>query len=267
MSLHLVHFFGKSLGMENTFYALVPEMDGPFSVLYLLHGLGDDCSAYLRRTGLDRYLAGQKLIVVMPTGGRSWYANDPSPGGLAYEDHIVRDLVEYVDRTFHTRPSRANRAIAGLSMGGFGAIMLAMRHPRVFSIACSHSGALLTGPVRHPIKEDVQLFLDQLPQPAYDIFELAKAFCPADESKLRKGRGQRVADQGEPVDSPVDITPHLYMDCGQDDQMLKPNQAFHEHLEQLEIAHEYHEFPGAHDWMYWDEHLRDSLAFVLAHVE
>ena len=70
-------------------------------------------------------------MVVCPDGGRGFYANDPRPGGLAWEDHIVSDLVGFVDATFPTVAAPRGRAVAGLSMGGYGAMMLGLRHPEV----------------------------------------------------------------------------------------------------------------------------------------
>ena len=134
-----MHFFGASIGKQSSMCVIVPEGEGPFPVLYLLHGLSDDHTIWHRRTSIERYVDGRRLIVVMPDGHRSFYCNDERPGGLAYEDHITQDVVGFVDRTFKTIPHRGARAIAGLSMGGYGAIVLSLRHPNLFSAASSHS--------------------------------------------------------------------------------------------------------------------------------
>ena len=112
MALCQVKFFGASLGKACGMNVILPEKHaGPFGVLYLLHGLSDDHTIWCRRTSIERYVAELPLIVVMPDGHRSFYCNDPRPGGCAYEDHIVRDVVEFVDRTFPTRARRDGRAI------------------------------------------------------------------------------------------------------------------------------------------------------------
>jgi putative tributyrin esterase len=123
-----LHFRGTAVLKHTNMYVILPEGEGPFPVLYLLHGLSDDYSVWMRRTRIEVYAEKYPLIIVMPDGHRSWYVNDPRLGGLAYEDLIVKDVVGLVDRTFPTVRSREGRAVAGLSMGGYGAIMLGLRH-------------------------------------------------------------------------------------------------------------------------------------------
>ena len=147
MALCEVRFRGQSIEKQTGMNVILPDGEGPFPVLYLLHGLSDDYTIWHRRTSIERYVEAQPLIVVMPDGHRSFYCNDPRPGGLAYEDHIVTDVVDVVERTFPVIADRGARAIAGLSMGGYGAIMLGLRHPDVFSVACSHSGAMRSSSV------------------------------------------------------------------------------------------------------------------------
>jgi putative tributyrin esterase len=140
MAFCTVLFRAPSIVKDTGMCVLLPKGAGPFPVLYLLHGMSDDYTSWHRRTGLERYVQGLRLIVVMPDGHRSRYCNDPRPGGMAYEDHIIKDVVGLTDRTFPTIPHRTARAIAGLSMGGYGSLMLAMRHLEMFSVSCSHSG-------------------------------------------------------------------------------------------------------------------------------
>ena len=222
---------------------ILPLGKGPFPVLYLLHGLSDDHTIWARWTSIERYVAGRNLMVVMPDGGRSFYCNDPRPGGMAYEDHIVRDVAGFVDATFRTLAVPNGRAIAGLSMGGYGALMLAMRHPDVFSVACSHSGVTT---FLHPLSDprpDIRIISGILPQDGrYDLFKLSR--------QLAKSRRK----------------PALRMDCGREDAFIKDNRAFHAHLKKIGYAHEYRENPGNHTWEYWDLHIRESLDFVLANL-
>ena len=142
MALMQIDFRGQALGKMTSMTVLLPdEGEGPFPVLYLLHGLSDNHSAWCRRTALERYLDGKGLIVVMPDGHVSFYCNNPAPMGLAYEDHIVRDVVGFVDRVLPSRADRTGRAIAGLSMGGYGAMMLGLKHPDLFCAIGGHSSA------------------------------------------------------------------------------------------------------------------------------
>ncbi len=243
MSFLSAQFFGKSIVKMASMYVILPPGKGPFPVLYLLHGLSDDHTIWHRRTSIERYVEGRNLIVAMPDGGRSFYCNDPRPAGLAYEDHIARDVVEFVDETFPTIPARRGRAVAGLSMGGYGAVMLALRHPDVFCAACSHSGAL--GFCHSPHEIDGVDPADILPRQRYDCYRLAARMLRA-----AKGAGKKTM-------------PALRIDCGTEDFLLQENRAFHAHLARLGIEHIYQEYPGDHTWEYWDQHIRQTLDFVL----
>ncbi len=243
MAFLATQFFGGSLTKASSMNIIVPEgRKGPFPVLYLLHGLSDDHSIWHRRTSIERYVEGLGLIVVMPDGHRSFYCNSSSPDGLAYEDHMTKDVVGFVDNTFPTIRRPAGRAIAGLSMGGYGAVMLAMRHPDLFGVAASHSGAvaILNRPLRD--RPDVTRLLKAYPKSEYDCFAIARRFA--------KGRAKL----------------HLRLDCGTEDHLIDGNRRFHALLEKLGIAHQYAEFPGAHTWDYWDVHIRETIAFVMKHV-
>jgi len=238
-----IHFWGNSIQKQSSMYVILPDGDGPFPVLYLLHGLSDDHTIWHRRTSIERYAEGRPLIIVMPDGHRSFYCNDPRPGGLAYEDHMVKDVVGFMDRAFRTIRHRRGRAIAGLSMGGYGAMMLSLRHVDLFSVACSHSGALAMFHSPRPERADVQAVVANLPKGAYDCFALARK-C----ARSRRGLAIRI-------------------DCGKEDFLLDHNRQFHAHLEKLGIRHVYEEHPGQHNWEYWDIHIRQTLEFVMARVK
>ncbi len=242
MALCDVHFFGESIQKHSGMRVVLPDGDGPFPVLYLLHGLSDDHTVWLRRTSLERALAEVPLIVVTPDGHRSFYCNDPRPGGCAYESHIVSDVVGFADRTFPTIPQRGARAVAGLSMGGYGAVMLALRHPEMFAAAAAHSSAFHFA--HRPIegRQEVNTYAAALPKGQYDVFALAEGLSAA----------------GRP--------PAIRFDCGTDDGLLGASRDFHAHLEALGVAHEYAEHPGGHDWSYWDEHVRETIEFVMQHL-
>lgn len=242
MPLCELRFKSASLGKSEALNVILPDGEGPFPVLYLLHGLSDDYSAWARRSGIERYLDGMGLIVVMPDGGRSFYCNHTA--GPQYEDHITRDVVGLVDRTFRTIRSPRARAVAGLSMGGYGAMMLALRHPELFSVACSHSGALGF------------LHLDRPDRP--DIMDIARDI-PADG---RYNLWQLIAGVQQ-----AGTLPAIRFDCGTEDFLLDHNRAFHKHLEELGIPHEYQEARGAHTWDYWDTMIKRTLKFVQAHLQ
>jgi S-formylglutathione hydrolase FrmB len=234
-----VEHYSMVLHKSNGIYVLLPEQKGPFPVLYLLHGLSDNHTAWMRRTSIERYAENLPLIIVMANGERGWYCNDPSPSGLPWEDYISGSLVKFVDQAFPTIPHASGRVIAGLSMGGYGAILHHLRHPDVFSAASSHSGGVAFNCRRFQINGDIDRLSQPFPAGQYDLFALA-----------RKAKKSQVK---------------LRMDCGTEDFLLEHNRAYHQHLTKLGIEHAYAEFPGVHEWDYWDRHIGDTLDFAMRH--
>jgi S-formylglutathione hydrolase FrmB len=225
MAIAHVNYFNKALQKEVAFYALLPdrqEKPGPYPVYYLLHGLSDDYTAWLRWTSIERYVRELPLIVVLPDGDRYWYSDIPD--GPPYEKALVGDLIPYVDSIFPTVASREGRVIGGLSMGGYGAMKLALKYPEMFCSVAGHSGA-------YRAKKDARFAgLTDC------CFELAEQLVGKEAPAIR-------------------------FDCGVDDFLLDHNREFHAHLERLGIPHEYWEFPGAHTWEYWDLHVQEAIAF------
>jgi S-formylglutathione hydrolase FrmB len=241
--LHFNSF--PSVGKMTSATAIVPEgKTGPFPVFYLLHGLSDNHTAWTRRTSIERYVQDLPLIVVMPNGERSFYTDAASASHAAFETYIMRDLIGFVDSTLQTIPTREGRVIGGLSMGGYGAVKLALKHPDMFCAAVSHSGAL--GRTRDLTEDDdsdwareVRTIFGTNPRGSdNDLFALAEKI---DRARL----------------------PALRIDCGVDDFLIEHNRNFHTHLNTLNIAHEYEEFPGAHTWEYWDTHVQEAVAFFV----
>jgi S-formylglutathione hydrolase FrmB len=244
MATCTISFQGEALGKCNHLDAIIPDhMAGPFPVLYLLHGLSDNQTIWNRHVPLADLARDLPLIVVMPDGGKSFYCNNPAPGGDRYEDHVIEDVVGFVDGVFPSIGSRESRALAGNSMGGYGSVMLALRHPEMFCAAVSHSGALYFAHAERPMGHGyASELMAALPQGEYDVFKLAEQLA-----------GSR------------DI-PALRLDCGVEDGLLDSNREFHAHLDALGIAHEYAEHPGGHTWQYWRDHVGETLDFVMRHL-
>ncbi len=207
----------------------------PYPVFYLLHGQSDDYTMWHRRTRIEWYVQHLPLIVVMPDGFRGWYTNNDN--GPAYATYMAEELPAFVERHFQARAERAARAIGGLSMGGYGAFRLALGYPDRYVSANSHSGALNAFP--HFMEEpEKQLIFGREPLGSeHDLLVLAKRARAA-------GR-----------------LPALRIDCGSEDFLIEYNRAFHADLEALGVPHDYAEYPGVHSWDYWDEHIREALAF------
>jgi len=217
---------------------IVPDKGaGPFPVYYLLHGLSDDYSIWCRRTSIERYVASLPLIVVMPETGRGWYTN--AVEGPACENHIMHDVINYVERIFPARTgNKKSRVIGGLSMCGYGSMKLALKHPDKFTAVAAHSGAYYPG--------------HRKPEGPFEA-EYKRVFGPGlnaneDVFKLALKNRKRL--------------PAIRFDCGTEDRLIDVNRDLHKHFNKHGIKHEYAEFPGMHEWGYWDIHVQEALAFL-----
>jgi S-formylglutathione hydrolase FrmB len=262
MALANIHFPGASIGLATAMNVILPNQQhgaGPFPVFYLLHGLSDDETIWSRHTSIERYAANLPLIIVMPTTARGWYTNSKADPKRAYEDHIIKDIIPFIDRTFHTINDRKGRVIGGLSMGGYGAIKLALKYPQLFCSAVSHSGAV--APFQY-FQEDPRRNADFI-QEFVGIFGEDAAGGDNDPLALAEKCHKK-------------LRPALRIDCGQGDSLIGQNRALHRQLDKLRYPHEYQELPadpayqdrgplspwtGGHDWNYWDLAVQHALVF------
>lgn len=245
MSLCTIHFRSAGLGCDTNMNVIVPDVGtGPFPVVVLLHGLSGSYNSYSRMLRIEELLYNKPVIAVMPDGGRTFYANDVRPGGLRGEEHIVQDVLGYVERVFPVRKERAGRAVIGLSMGGYGALLLGLRHANTFSVACSLSGSTYFAhePSERHQDDDIGYLNAALPHEANDLFCLAAAHARS---------GPEVA---------------IRQSCGTEDFLWATNLAFHQHLTQLGIAHEWAPHPGQHDQLTWTTQLPLALDFALTRL-
>lgn len=218
-----------------------------YPVLYLLHGHGGHYTDWPTRANIADYASQYRLIVVMPEGNNSWYVDGARGLNDKYESYILQELVPDVDKRFRTIQSRYGRAIAGLSMGGYGAIKYGLKHPAMFAFAGSMSGAF--GVTRYTQTEmggaNWEPFMSTFgplgseTRKANDVFEIARALSPARVASL----------------------PYFYFDCGTEDaaQHFKANRELSEIFLEKKIPHEYRELPGNHSWGYWDQQVQEVL--------
>ncbi|RYG31734.1 esterase family protein [bacterium] len=232
-----LRYYSNALGKQHAAWALVPEgLEPPYHVLFLLHGLSDDHTIWLRRTSLERYIEGLPLVVVMPDGGRGFYAD--AKEGYAFGTAIGKELPDLVKKLFPVRED--GWAIQGLSMGGYGAFRLALNFPETFVSAVSHSGAMTYG---------------------HDAPDAGRGDAWSKEAERILGK--------DPVGGPDDLFalaqkvtgPKLRLDCGTADFLIENNRNFRKHLESVGRAHEYDEHPGEHNWAYWDAHVMSGIEF------
>lgn len=208
-----------------------------FPVLYLLHGYSGDYSNWVKMGGnIDSLATVNEMIVVCPDGRDSWYWDSRYDDKMQMESFITKELIPEIDRRFPTRNCAGQRAVTGLSMGGQGAMFLAIRHPELFSAAGSMSGGL-----------DIRPFPNN--------WKMKKALGPADKNKevWEQTTIYNLVDSLKP--GQLDII----FDCGADDFFHNVNLNLHNKLIEKKIAHDYISRPGKHNWKYW----RNSLPYQM----
>jgi S-formylglutathione hydrolase FrmB len=218
-----------------------------YPVLYLLHGRYSDHHAWVHNTRLPEHARRFPMIIVCPEGE---LGNDMNgANGERWEDDLVTDLPAHIEATYRTRTDRSGRAIAGLSMGGFGAFSCGMRHPERYCAISCHAGGFGI-----PIWDD-------------------RTWPEAQRAVLGPHGGptrheydpHRIIEQAMRADGP-DALPMLAIDCGTEDapHLLESNRALHRTLTRLGVHHFYREGPGGHEWAYFDREVPFTLQFVAA---
>ncbi len=253
------NFHSDALGMACSMNVIMPQQSstrigmegktregGGTPVLYLLHGLSDDHSIWMRRTSIERYVAPLGLAVVMPCVHRSFYCN--MEHGYNYWDFVSEELPGVVKSLFNVSDRREDTFVAGLSMGGYGAFKLALRKPENYAAACSLSGALdMAGSRARREKEefpgDMHLVFgteDKIKTPEHDLL-LAT-------SRLARASGKK---------------PFFYQWCGTEDFLYADNISFRDNARREGLDLIYEEGSGDHQWRYWDEKIQRFLQILV----
>ncbi len=243
------------LGKQSCAWIITPQVPHHeirrYRVMYLLHGLSDDYSIWARQTSIERYLADTPYVVVMPDGGRGFYCD--AEQGPAYETALAVELRDHILRTFPVTDN--GWCVTGLSMGGYGAVRFALRYPKQFTSAVSHSGALHFGhqtqyrnaETAARMGMDIESWArlhaelsricgDSPTGSDYDLYHLASQINPAER-------------------------PKLWLDCGVDDFLIEVNREYSRHLDAIGYNHTFREFAGEHNWSYWDAHVQQAIEF------
>ena len=221
-----------------------------FPVLYLLHGLTGHSSDWLEKTRVAGYATHYDLFIVMVEGGNGWYTDSATVPADKFESYILSELIPDVEKRFRVSTQREGRAIAGLSMGGYGAMKFGLKHPEMFAMAASMSGAFGAASWTEKELKDPGVIRDSLLQTfgaadsptraANDVFKLA-----------REVSAKKIAP-----------LPYLYFDCGTEDFLFNNNRELASLFVELKIPHEYRQLPGTHAWPYWDAQVQAILGLA-----
>jgi S-formylglutathione hydrolase FrmB len=244
-------FFSEALELSTSMTVILPQetthqigMTGKAGgdeppVLYLLHGLSDDDTIWLRRTSIERYVAPLGLAVVMPQVHRSFYSDEVN--GNRYWQFISEELPALVHKLFRVSQRPEDTYVAGLSMGGYGAFKLALRQPDRFAAAASLSGALDIAALHRRAG-------------ATDV--LPKVFGPGDITGTDDDLIALLERAGERL-------PRLYLWCGTEDGLVEGNRKFIDTAQRKGIDLTSELSSGDHDWRYWDVKIQDTLRWML----
>jgi S-formylglutathione hydrolase FrmB len=238
-----VSVFSSKMKKEVKNVVIVPEnytTRKHYPVVYLLHGFSDNYAKWVTAVpSIKNYATQFQIILVCPDGGySSWYMDSPIDLSSQYESYIIKDLLTYIDTHYSTIPERSARAITGLSMGGHGALYLAIRNKKLFGSAGSMSGGV-----------DLRTSTRK--------FDIAKRIGNI-ETHQDEWDNRSVINM---VDGLKNNEINLIIDCGVSDIFYQINAGLHRRLLSLNIDHDYIERPGAHNWEYWANSILYQLIY------
>lgn len=249
-------FQSGKLGKEVSYSIYLPSdyktSERKYPVLYLLHGYTDDETKWIQ-TGEVKEIADRsihsgeaaQMIIVMPGAWDTWYVNQYD-GKAAYEDMFFEELIPYIEKTYRGRTEKEFRAIAGLSMGGYGSLLYSLHHPEFFAACAPLSAAVFDDRVMEGRKTGANKDLfGRLFGPGMEHWHknsVLKILSELDKDQLPKVR--------------------YYLDCGDEDALLEGNFQAHKIMQEKGLKHEFRVRDGGHSWMYWRTALPEVLKFV-----
>ncbi|MBQ2669017.1 MAG: esterase family protein [Clostridia bacterium] len=273
-------YFSPVMGMQMNIGVILPEVmqgigvegtgkdeNAPIPTLYLLHGTSDDQTIWHRRTSIERYVSDKRLAVVMMTTHLGAYTNQKY--GFRYFDYVAKEVPEICARYFNLSRKREEKFIAGLSMGGYGALKIGLALPDEFSVVGGLSaGVDRLGHLPEALRtmksiEEFRAMKDELDPRAYANWMnfFLNFGSPAEFAESKENNLFLLAEEAKASGKTL---PKLIIRCGTEDKLaIEPNRRFKKHLDTLGIENDYAEFPGIHSWEFWDTHIQ----YVLSQIE
>lgn len=240
----------SKLMMRNMPYRIIlpaepkPIANLRYPVIYLLHGLTGHYSNWTDKTKLVKYASDHRFIIVTPEGDNGWYSDSAASPTDKYESYIIKELIPEIDAKYPTLADRDHRFIAGLSMGGYGAIKFGFKYPETFSMVGSFSGALGATSFTEAVAGSIGKSID--------------AIFGGESSELRRSN-DIFALLRDAAPEKIKAMPYVYQSCGTEDFLYKNNLDFLSLMSTKKLPHEYREHPGGHDWKFWDDQVREFL--------
>ena len=260
MAIIEVNFISKCLMRTVTFNAIIPvdkfgpqaenAEQKPLKTLYLLHGIFGNYTDWVNGTRIQVWAEANDLAVIMPSGENRFYLDDEKSGEL-YGEFIGKELVEFTRKLFPLSDKREDTFIAGLSMGGYGAIRNGLKYAENFGCVIGLSAALV-----HDTWKDAD---NSAP-----IFTFRRSYYEAIFGEYDKVKGSdkdpkalllKLKEEGRPV-------PKMYLCCGTEDGLVTANRDFRDFLNENGVDLTYVEGPGKHDWVFWDTYIKKVLDWL-----
>ena len=260
MAIIEVNFISKCLMRTVTFNAIIPvdkfgpqaenAEQKPLKTLYLLHGIFGNYTDWVNGTRIQAWAEANDLAVIMPSGENRFYLDDEKSGEL-YGEFIGKELVEFTRKLFPLSDKREDTFIAGLSMGGYGAIRNGLKYAENFGCVIGLSAALV-----HDTWKDAD---NSAP-----IITFRRSYYEAIFGEYDKVKGSdkdpkalllKLKEEGRPV-------PKMYLCCGTEDGLVTANRDFRDFLNENGVDLTYVEGPGKHDWVFWDTYIKKVLDWL-----
>ena len=261
MALIQVNFLSKTLMRTVPVNVILPvdklafpgmpvREDKPYKTLYLLHGVFGNYTDWVSGTNIQRWAEEKNLAVVMPSGDNMFYVDNPGVNNY-YGEFIGRELVEITRKMFPLSHKKEDTFIAGLSMGGYGAIRNGLKYHDTFGCIAGLSSALLTDGIENR-SDDVDFFIESRSYAQGCFGDLTKV---TDSDKNPKWLAKKLAEEKIEM-------PKIYMACGDSDFLLAANRDFKEYLEGLGVPVTFEEGVGAHEWDFWNRYIKKVLDWL-----
>ncbi|HJA64759.1 acetylesterase [Lachnoclostridium sp. An169] len=261
MALIQVNFLSKSLRRTVPMYVILPadrmlppgaeeKPDTPYKTLYLLHGVIGNYTDWVTGTAVQRWAEEKNLVVVMPSGDNSFYLDQES-GQNSYGEFVGQEIVEITRKMFPLSGKREDTYIAGLSMGGYGALRNGLKYSETFGRIGAFSSALITEGVKERT-DDSPRYIETRSYAQSILGDLEKV---GESDRDPRWLVEKLKKEGKKI-------PEIFMTCGKQDSLLGQNHVFRDFLIDAGADVTYEEWDGGHEWDFWNSSLKKLLEWL-----